>query len=417
MRIIRAAWALPAVLLLVAGCGQVHGGGSVAGGDYKLFEAASTKQSALLAVIDSRTHTTERTLPIGTPSADWRHLYSVTSGSLVDTDPATGAVVHSVALPGPYGLPNATMSGVPGGLSQNGRWLVLLMWDRNLGLTTATHLLLFDTSLSSRPTRVDLNGNFEFDAISNDGLHLYLIEYLGGSDYRVRVFDVSAGRLDPQIVADKENASESMTGSRVMGVPSADGQWLYSVYVRQKSGAFIHALNLDGGFAFCIDLPGSGYETNGDEFSWSIALSPDGGRLYAANAAMGVVSEIDTHGPSLVRTVRLPSGPAVTSPLFKDVAAKAFGANGTVISPDGRTLVTVGVSSVLWIDAATLQVRASALTGWRVWSLGLSPDGRTLYVLRDSGAIAQVSMAGHNLEDTFNPGAGDPMALMRVAPA
>jgi hypothetical protein len=414
----RAAWALPAMLFLLAGCGHVSGGSSGAGGDYKLYEAANTKQSQLLAVIDSRARTTERRLPFGTPSLDWKHLYSVSSGSLVDTDPATGTVLHKVRLSGPYDLPNATINGIPGGLSQNGQWLVLQSWSSApAGPITATHMLVFNTTFGSPPARIELNGNFEFDAVSNDGHLVYLIEYLGGSDYRVRVFAVSANQLDPQVVVDKSDSTQSMTGSRLMGVASADGQWLFSVYVRQTSGAFIHALNLGGRFAYCIDLLGSGYATNGDEFDWSLALSPDGNHLYAANATMGVVSEINTQDLDVARTVRLSANPPATSFLFKDVEAKAFGNNSTVLSPDGSTLVTAAAAGVLWIDTATLQVRARALTDWRVWSLGLSPDGRKLYAVRDSGSIAQISMAGRNVEDSFDPLVGDPVALIRVAPA
>jgi len=207
-----------------------------------------------------------------------------------------------------------------------------------------------------------------------------------------------------------------MTGSRLMGIASADGQWLFSIYVRQNGGAFVHALNLGASFADCLDLPGSGYAKDGNEFQWSLAMSPDGQHLYAINPAMGVVSEIDPRTPDVVRTVQISTGTPVAGSLFTAVEAKTLGNNGAVVTPDGSTLVAAGPTGVVWVDTATLKVRAQALSDWRVWSLGLSPDGKTLYAVSDSGLIAQISMDGSGVEDSFDPRAGDPMALMRVAP-
>jgi hypothetical protein len=58
-----------------------------------------------------------------------------------------------------------------------------------------------------------------------------------------------------------------------------------------------------------------------------------------------------------------------------------------------------------------------ALDNWTVWSLALSPGGTVLYVLSDSGLIAEVSMDSRQVVATFNPHAGNPMDLMRVAAA
>jgi hypothetical protein len=67
-----------------------------------------------------------------------------------------------------------------------------------------------------------------------------------------------------------------MAGSRLSGIASRDGQWLYSVYVRPDKSAFVHALSLEDPFALCIDLPGSGYSSNPDEFHWSLAVNAAG---------------------------------------------------------------------------------------------------------------------------------------------
>ncbi len=403
-------------LVLVAACGQVPGT-TQARGDYKLYEAVSDRSQ--IAIIDSRSHAIERTLPLGTPSSDWKHLYSVSGSALVDTDPLTGSTVRSLKLAGTYRLPFATASGVPGGLSEDGGWLVVESFDETSGsIPTASHFAVANTAFNSPAIQIDLPGYFDFDAISNDGQYMYLIEYMSASNYNVRIYDVAALQLDPQIVVDKTDPKESMTGVRLSGVPSHDGSWLYSIYIRQNDNPFIHALNTQGNpIAFCIDLPGSGYQSSDNAFQWSLAMSSDGSHLYAANAATGAVSELNIGDASLdlARTVKVDSGVAVAGLFAQDVQAKEFGANGAVISPDGKTLVTLASSGIVWVDTGSLRARTHALTNWTVWSLALSPDGKLLYALSDSGKIAEVSMDSGKVNATFDPGTRNPMALMRVA--
>jgi YVTN family beta-propeller protein len=409
------------LMVIVAACGRAPNATLVSGADYKLYEA--TSQGNDVAVIDSRSHTTERTLPLGTPSADWKHLYSVSGAMLTDTDPATGATLRQLRLQDDYRLPEATLSGVPGGLSQNGHWLVVESFDMAGNIPSTTHFLVIDTTYSVSPRPIELHGNFNFDAVSNDGQRLYLIEFVSTTIYRVRMYDVLQGLMDPTIVFDKSDGSQAMAGLRLGGVASPDGSMLYSIYIREKQGPFIHALSLDAPVAFCIDLPGAGYGSDGggDAFHWSLALSPDGTHLYAANAATGTVTVINTttnlSPPTVIRTVHINMSGAASGALVQNVQAKEFGANGAVLSPDGQTLVTIGMKGINWIDTATLKLRSRALLDWTVWSLALSTDGTTLYALSDSGKVAELSMTGPNLSATFDPGAGQPLALIRVEAA
>lgn len=400
--------------LLVAACGSaivppVNSGG------YKLYEAASTRDSQLVAVIDTRSHSIERTLPWGILAGT--HLYSVTTNTLTDVDARTGSVSRTLRLPGSFQLPDGTVTGVPGGLSQDGRWLVL---ESATGQDkAASHLLIVDASRMKVVVPVDLAGSFQFDAISNDDQRLYLVEYLSGANYRVRVYNVLSGHLESYIVVDKSNPSESMTGIRLSGVPSPDGQWLYSVYARPHQGAFIHALNLNQPYAFCLELPGSGYESSSDEFHWSLALSADGSRLFAANGAKGIVAEVKTdtdNTPSVVRIARVDMAAASSGPFVQDVEAKELSIGGAVLSPDARTLVITGKTGLVWLDTATLRARSRQLTNWTVWSVGLSPDGSTVYALNDAATIAEISMAEPGVSTTFGASGAQPMALIRVDP-
>jgi DNA-binding beta-propeller fold protein YncE len=400
-------------LILVASCGRVPAQ-PLAAGDFRLYEAASTSGSQLVAVINSRSQTAESRLPLGTLSPDGAHLYAVTSTTLQDIDPHTGAVQRTLRLPGSFTLPPATLGGIPGGMSQNGKWFVL----QTSGAQATSHLLLIDTAQLKVTNRIDLEGTFEFDAIDNTGTRLYLIEYTNITQgyYRVRVYEVGAG-LGSYTVIDKggNGIPEPMSGVRLSGLFSPDGKWLYSVYARQGGGAFVHALNLTMPFAFCLDLPDSGSPT--DSFHWSLALTADGKHLYAANGAMGSVTQIDNldgYNPSIVRTKQIGAPGATAGALVQNVDAKELGANGAVLSPDGATLVTTGSTGLVWIDTTTLHLRSRQLNTWTVWSLVGSPDGTRVYALRDDGAIAELAMSDGQIGANFNPAVGSPIGLLRA---
>ena len=402
-------------LVLVAGCGSP---GPVAAGNYKLYEAASTRTGQIVALIDTQSRATERRLPWGIPSTDGKHFYALGAKTLQDIDPRSGTVFRTLQLPGTFEMPPATLGGAPGGLSQNGRYLVLQATSPR----TSTHMLLIDTQLFNVAKRIDLNGKFDFDAVNNTGQSVYVIEFPNAADsyYHVRVYEVLAGQLGPYTVVDKGGPNEIMTGVRLSGVFSPDGQWLYSLYARADKGAFVHALNLNGPWAFCLDLPGSGYSSNMSALQWSLAITPDGRHVFAANGPMGLVTRIDNLDggqPAIKSTGRIGSAVSSAIPFVQNVAAKEMGPHGAVVSNDGKTLVTAGANGLIWIDTGTMQVRNRVLTNWSVWSLAASPDGAMIYALNDAGAIAELSMAGARVVATFDPAEGFPMGLLRVEPA
>ena len=398
--------------VLVAGCGGTQELLRPTRSD-KLYEAVTARGSQLVSVIDSRSHSTDRRLPLGVPTGDWRHIYSIVSTSLIDTDPQTGATRSSIQLQGTYQLPPATANGLPGGLSPNGQWLVVEAFDGSAnGMPSSTHMLVIDTTTSKVWRKIDLRGYFRFDAVSNDGDRLYLIQHLNGKEYYVRLYDVMGGKLDDNIVVDKRDGNQAMVGTRLSGVATPDGHWLFSMYVREHESPFIHALSLDGPYAFCLDLPGHGYVDSGAEMHWSLAINRDGSRLYAANPATGAVAVISpgaNGAPAVLRTARFDKA--------MSVAGNAAAANAAVVSADGATLVAAGPAGIAWIDTTSLRVRAHALADWSVSSLGLSPGEQNLYAIGDDGRIAVISMATTSVSAKFDPAEGRPMSLMRVAAA
>ena len=411
-------FALIGIGLLMAACGSAAAPQS--GGGDRLYVAMSTQHREFISVIDSRTHKEVRTMPLGVPSADWRHLYSLDSNYLVDTDPLTGATRARLNLQHSYMLPSATATGLPGGLSQNSRWLVVQRYDMpdKANVPTASHFVLVNTSTMRVEKRVDLDGFFDFDAVSNDGNRLYLIQFVSGANYFVRLFDTDTGKLDPNAVVDKSEGGEAMVGLRLSGVASSNGGWLFSMYVRESSNPFVHALSLEDPLAFCLDLKGGGYSQDGNAMMWSLALSPTSSDVFAANLGSGDVARIVMRdgSPVIDKTARIPLSGA-TAGLIKSVSAKEFGGNTAVVSADGRTLALAGYPGVVLLDTQSLAVLHRALTDWRVMSLGLSPSGANLYALSDGGRIAQISIPSAVVTGTLDVSGGSPMALMRVAAA
>ena len=387
----RTVFGMVLVSIVIAACGPTHGGRTPTQGDM-LYEAVTSSGTPAIVVVETSAHAIVRRLPLGVPSRDWKHLYSILGTGLVDTDPVTGDTSNVLQLGGDYQLPAATNDGLPGGTSPAGYWLVVQSHD-----STTTRMLVIDATRFKVADRIQLTGRFNFDAISDDGQRLYLIQYLNGKEYYVRQFDIATNSLDANIVVDKSDGNQAMAGLRLSGIAAPDGSMLFSMYVREQESPFIHALNLSGPFAFCLDLPGSGYS------QWSMAMTRDGSRLYAVSRATGVVAELDTsnqYSPQLITTAHV-----------------ATGASASAVSSDGKTLVTAGSSGLAWIDTSSLRVRMVSLADWRLSSLGVSPDGKILYAVADNGRVAQVSMASGELISAFDPASGTPTALLRVAAA
>jgi DNA-binding beta-propeller fold protein YncE len=161
-------------------------------------------------------------------------------------------VRRSRFLKGAFGIPLVAYDGSAGGLSRNGRRLVVY----SPGATT--RFVVLDPRTLRVRTRFALGGNFGFDALSPDGSVLYLIQLKpnsNGLDYDVRALDVDTGRLFPGSIVDRREPNEKMTGIPMTRAGSSDGSWAYTLYSRSSGGAFVHALHTTAREAFCIDLP------------------------------------------------------------------------------------------------------------------------------------------------------------------
>jgi hypothetical protein len=178
-------------------------------------------------------------------------------GTLVEAISRRDGVVRRTRyLKGFYGIPMVAYDGSTGGLSRDGKRLVLYSPSRGIGRDVTRYVVLDPGTLRVR-SRITLTGNFGFDALSPDGSLMYLIHLKSGAgiDYEVRALDVNTGRLFPGAIVDRREPDEKMTGLPMTRVGSEDASWAYTLYMRPNGGAsFVHALHTTARTAFCIDV-------------------------------------------------------------------------------------------------------------------------------------------------------------------
>lgn len=197
-----------------------------------------------------------------------------------------GKTLRSVTLQGVYGVPEVAYDGTAGGLSRDGKTLVLSTFP---GATQSSRFLVVDTRTLAVRLSIRLAGIWSFDALSPDAATLYLIQFTqtqSGVHYLVRAYDVRARHLVKGAIADKSEPGP-MSGLPMSRTTTKDGSWVYTLYDKGNGhGAFIHALDAAERFAICVDLdlPAGTFAAG----SVHLTLSADERRL-AVRAADGTV--------------------------------------------------------------------------------------------------------------------------------
>lgn len=415
----RAMSRLSAVALLLASCSAATQTGPIpksAATDAVLLQAGAGVQ--VWTATDARALSFDRAIV----SPDGSVIYALDGATLAWIDAKTGRAITQITLPGPYAFAGEH-GPAPTGFSPNGRWLVLV------GATGPTSsFAIVDTGLLKVATVAEVPGSFSYDAISDDGTSLYLIERITPAAakalfasnpsyaYRVRAYDVPAKRLSDTLVVDVKLAAQTtannaetrvdgiMTGIYQSSVPSRDGQWSFSFYYNPDRGPFVHVLHLNSRTAFCIlDLPNvaGGFDKR---LGWSLALSTSGRTLYAVNGPLGVVSTIDAITLKVGRTATI--GGLPTSEAKVDLQSSA------AISADAMKLYVTAARGIALVDTRDLSLRGHFLPDDVVASISLSQDGRRLYALSTSGTLWMLdAMTGRPLAEIPAPGA---TALVRV---
>src|SRR5438552_6932705 len=412
---------LAAGALLLASCAaQVSGPPQAAASDELVLRTSSAVQ-----VWDAKGDLV-RSLGRAVASPDGSVYYTLEGSSpttLRWTDAKTGHPMTQLTLPGDYAFANEGIAG-PTGFSPNGRWLVLV------GASGAeSSFAVVDTSLVRLAAFAKVSGPFTYDAISDDGTSLYLIERITPQaaqalpgvnvayGYRVRVYDVPAAKLSETLVVDVKLAAQTngnnaetridgiMNGIYQSAAPSRDGRWNFSFYYNPHRGPFIHVLHLNTRSAFCIldpPLVANGYDKR---LQWSLALAPSGATLYASNGALGLVSAIDATTLKVRNSATIAGLPATTAGPSRTTAS-------SVLSRDGRKLYFPAERGVALVDTNDFSLRGLFLTDRTIASVSLSPDSRRLYAMsEDSTVTVADANTGRELSEFTTR---DATALLRV---
>ena len=247
---------------------------------------------------------------------------------------------------------------------------------RYVVLRSGTQARLVEGVRGRTVRKLTLPRGFTVDAVSPDGTWLYLIQHKSGQDYAVRRYDLKTGVLFDKPLVQK-GADEQMAGTSAGAIQSPDGTWQFTLYVNAAHGtAFVHALALGQSYTVCIDLPGQG--SAAQLRTYSLALSPDGKHLYAANPALGVLADfsLDTFRTTVKH---FPAGSAGRSA-------------SAAVSPNGRMLAFSAGSQIWLLDVPAGVVRGPYSADGDVVGLGFA-DARRLFAARINGPLTAFDAA------------------------
>ena len=380
----------------------------------------SDKGDADLRVILDSTLEDDFELPVGAPDATWGYIFTATPGDRTTTirsvvvQPGLGGSTQEID--GRWVLPTVGLDPIPVGLTPDRRTIVLVEADAPYGAAGAdrstSRFAVVDgrLGLDHDPRIVELDGAFDFDALSPDGKLLYLAQQVPGpieGRYQVRVVDTSTGVMRPEIIVDKRNIDEGMAGHPVDQERRADGM-VMTLY-RGAEYPFVHALSSVEAWAVCIDLPTRGFDDEDAADDWGIVSLGKGKSDVAINGTLGLAVEIDPTELSIRRSVDFEPSAAAQVRLAKFGHADPGPAGRRLIAaPDGASVFAAGEGGVVRIGANDLEVQQRFLPMTAVDSLALTPDGTTLFALTSTGGrIARLDAATGELEGWVGDGGFD----------
>jgi hypothetical protein len=212
-----------------------------------------------------------------------------------------GRVLRSNVARGFLGVPLVSYDGTPGGLSGDGKSLVLSSYGPLPGDAGKTRFVVVDTKTLEVRREIVLDGSWSFDAVSPAAATLFLTEHLqAGTNplYRVRSLDVRSGRLQGALV-DKLEGERDMGGVPIARASSRYGRWAYTLYARRGHEPFVHAIDTAKRDTYCIDLPLElGYNAQ-----WALKLKLDEqSRLLAVRRGKRTLATVRTDSWRVAKT-------------------------------------------------------------------------------------------------------------------
>ncbi len=316
-----------------------------------------------------------------TPTPDRSALLTTesTGGSTVlqSRDPVTGEVTGSTRLDGDLTIRT---------VSPQGGAVALMPGPKGDGLYEAgsrARTSLTVSYLDDRPARTyDLPGNIEPEMFSYGEGGLFVLQFeppLDPTSYFVRRLDLASGELadteSPQV-----ELNPRMRGQARAQILHPDGTFLYTLYTVPNDGqpvydaeadddspryAFIHVINLEEEWSFCIFLPTPIGTV--DEAAVGLGLTPDGDELIVADAGAATIARVDTAELEVTATASFP-----------DLRGQT---RATVTATDDGVLYLSGGTSLFEVDLATFQPTAA-------WNLQGVISGLSLSATKDEVRVA-----------------------------
>lgn len=381
----RHVFAILAVALVVAACGSLTETGSAVAAQPSrelLYVATSTGT----AIVDATADRVVASLPPGILLPDRSAYWTVEPGTPTAVralDPQSGSEMVAFTVDGQW-APPATYGPAPSGISRNAKWMVLVAPKATSpGADVVNRFAIVDLANRRLDRIVAVPGDMSFDAVSDDGRNIYLVEHLVPSPhYVVRVASFQGAGLAAGVIGQIKTAEPEVMNGLYHASVAVSGDWFLSLYSNPTRGPFIHALNTTQLYAQCIlNMPDVPVALRP---AWAMVLDPKHPTLYVVNGPGGAVSEVDTMA-LVVRRSNIGLAPAAsalaTAPLHP-----------AALSADSTRLYVAGERGVLVIYTGDLSLRSRYLPEKLVDSVAVSDDGQRLYVV-SGGEVTKVEAA------------------------
>jgi hypothetical protein len=379
----RRLFAVLASVMVVAACGSLKDQSNAAAQPARELLYVATPTG--LSIVDATADRLVASLPQGILLPDRSAYWTVEPAARTTVrqlDPVTGDDLSSFALDGQW-APPATYGPAPSGISRNGKWMILVAPKTTTGSAIVNRIAVVDLARRTIDRVITAVGDLSFDAVSDDGRNVYLVEHLVPSPrYVVRVASFQGSGLADGVLGQIKTAEPEVMNGLYHASVAVSGDWFLSLYSNPTRGPFIHALNTTQLYAQCIlNMPDVPIALRP---AWAMVLDPNHPTLYAVNGPGGAVSEVDTMGLRVRRSnVELAPSAATLSTAPLHPAA---------LSSDSTRLYVAGDRGLLVIYTGDLTLRSRFLPDAPIDSVVVSEDGRRLYVV-SGGEVIKVDAA------------------------
>lgn len=269
-------------------------------------------EEGAVSLVDGTTGETAYTLSGAVPTPDRSTLLTAWPDGgdtiLSTRDAANGAVTGRTTLPGNLSIRT---------VSPEGGAVALLAGDAGGDLylpepRSSTSLTVAYTD--DRPSQTyDLPGNIEPEMFSLAEDALFVLSFdppMEPTGYTVQRLDLGTGELS-DTASPQVGLNPKMAGKARAQAMHPDGTFLYTLYTLtdgpiqdptaatdgqggEDRWAFIHVINLDEQWSYCIFLERP--VGTGDEAGIGLTIAPDGQTLYVADSSTSTLTEVDPIG-------------------------------------------------------------------------------------------------------------------------